>query len=396
VSIIAASIERFPNSLRYFSRPYKSPDESFRKALPNQAQIPVDDEATALAAAERVFHKAHYRPEHVVRNHRQSIFGERNRLSEMAVYLVHASLLLIFLGGIVDALYGWRGNLMLTRGQMSNTVQMRDDRGRTLPFAVRCDGAGQENYQDGTPKKWWSKLAVVENGREVMRKEIVVNDPLVYQGIRFYQSSYGSTGKIDTLSLTVTPVAGDGKPQDVTLAMNQKVSIDPDTTVRMTEFIPDYVVSDGQVYTRSAQVENPAAHLVLESKGTSINVWLPPIPGFAENDKSPYKFEGKDLKMAYFTGLEVSHEPGQWAVWGGVLLMAVGLTAVFYLVHIRLWAVTVRDAQGRLTLWVGGSSNKNKDVFEQKFADLITEIQSELKTQATLQAEEPVASLAGD
>ena len=31
-SIIAASVERFPNAWRYFARPYKSPDESFRRA----------------------------------------------------------------------------------------------------------------------------------------------------------------------------------------------------------------------------------------------------------------------------------------------------------------------------------------------------------------------------
>jgi len=396
LSIVAASIERFPNSWRYFARPYKSPDDSFRKALPNQTQIAIDDEANALAVAERVFRKAHYHPQHVVRNQQQGIFGERNRMSEMAVYIVHASLLLIFLGGIVDALYGWRGNLMLTRGQQSNTIQLRDNRGRALPFAIRCDGAGQENYQDGTPKKWWSNLTVIENGQEVMRKEIVVNDPLVYQGVRFYQSSYGSTGKVDKLSLTVTPVSGSAAPRVVDLAMNEKVALDPDTTVRMTEFIPDYVVSDGQVYTRSAQVTNPAAHLVVESKGQAINVWLPPIPGFAENDKSAYNFEGKDLQMAYFTGLEVSHEPGQWAVWGGVLLMAIGLTAVFYLVHIRVWAVTVRDAQGSMALWVGGTSNKNRDVFEQKFADLVKEIRSELTTHTKLQLEEPVASLAAD
>ncbi len=46
LSIVAASIERFPNSWRYFSRPYKSPDESFRKALTIQAQIAIPDEVT--------------------------------------------------------------------------------------------------------------------------------------------------------------------------------------------------------------------------------------------------------------------------------------------------------------------------------------------------------------
>ncbi|HKN72660.1 MAG TPA: cytochrome c biogenesis protein ResB, partial [Terriglobales bacterium] len=33
VTIIAASIDRFPNSWRYFSRPYKYPDESFRRSV---------------------------------------------------------------------------------------------------------------------------------------------------------------------------------------------------------------------------------------------------------------------------------------------------------------------------------------------------------------------------
>ena len=41
LSIVAASIQRFPNSWRFFSRPYKSPDEAFRKALPTQALIPI-------------------------------------------------------------------------------------------------------------------------------------------------------------------------------------------------------------------------------------------------------------------------------------------------------------------------------------------------------------------
>ncbi len=58
------------------------------------------------------------------------------------------------------------------------------------------------------------------------------------------------------------------------------------------------------------------------------------MPGIAENANSPYTFDPKDLKTGLFTGLEVSHEPGQWAVWAGVVLMAVGLTFVFYVVHI--------------------------------------------------------------
>jgi cytochrome c biogenesis protein len=394
LSIIAASVQRFPNAWRYFSRPYKSPDESFRKALPGHVLIPIQDEEQALSVAERILHKAGFGPERIVRENSFSLFGERHRLSEMAVYIVHASLLLIFLGGIVDALYGWRGFVTLTRGQESSEVIPQNGAKRTLPFAVRCDGAGQENYADGSPKRWWSDLAIIKDGQVVLRKQIVVNDPLVYGGARFYQASYGQTGKLDKLVLIATP--RDGRPsRDVAIAVNETVPIDADTTVRLAEFIPDYVVSDGQVYARSNDLENPAAHLVVESKksGASASVWLPPIPGLEQNASSPYAFEGKDVQMAYFTGLEVSHEPGQWSVWAGVVLMGLGLVLVFYFVHKRVWAVPVRDARGQLLLWIGGISNKNKDAFEQSFQELVEQIKSELKSSSQAGANAPALVL---
>src|SRR5579863_1800099 len=179
LSIIAASVQRFPNAWRFYSRPYKSTDETFRNALPNHVLIPIKDEQVALSAAERAFKKAGFKPEHIVRESSFSLFGERNRFSEMAVYIVHASLLLIFLGGIVDALYGWRAFVTLNRGQQSSQVQTQNGSKLELGFAVRCDGAGQENYTDGTPKRWWSDLAIVANGQTVVSKQIVVNDPLV-------------------------------------------------------------------------------------------------------------------------------------------------------------------------------------------------------------------------
>ena len=396
LSIVAASIQRFPNAWRFYSRPYKSPDEGFRKALVVQAQVTIPDEEAGLIAAEQVFQRAGLKPERIVRENSFSLFGERHRISEMAVYLVHASLLLIFLGGIVDALYGWRGFVSLTRGQQSNQV-LQNNNTRSLPFAVRCDGAGQENYADGTPKRWWSKLVVIENGREVQRKEIVVNDPLVYRGIRFYQASYGRTGKIDKLVLNARPASGETPVKEIALGPDETQHLDEDTTVRLAEFIPDYVVQDGQVYARSNDLENPAAHLIVESKktGMPVNVWLPPIPGFEQNAASPYRFEGKDVQMAYYTGLEVSHEPGQWSVWAGVILMGFGLAFVFYIVHVRVWAVPVRDASGHLTLWLGGSANRNKDLLEQRFRKLIQEVEAEISPKAVASVAEHATSLAG-
>lgn len=396
LSIIAASVERFPNAWRYFSRPYKSPDANFRRALPLQVSIPISNEEQGLSAAERVLHNHGLKSERIVRTESFSLFSERHRISEMAVYIVHASLLLIFLGGIIDALVGWRGFLMLTPGKAGNQIEMKSGVTRNLPFSIRCDAAGEETYTDGTPKKYWSKLAVVDKGEEVSRKEIVVNDPLVYRGVRFYQASYGRTGKLDELVLNATPAKG-GAPQQISLAMNQAVSLDPETKVQIVEFIPDFVVQDGHVYARSNDVVNPAVHMVVTSSKTNavVNYWLPNIQGVAENASSPYILEPKDLKTGVFTGLEVSHEPGQWAVWAGVVLMAIGLTFVFYVVHTRIWVVPVQSANGQLVLWVGGAANRNRDAFEEKFESLVEEIKQDLKPASVPTGQAHAAPIAG-
>ena len=398
LSIIAASVQRFPNAWRYFARPYKSPDESFRKVLPTQALIAVADDEQGLSAAERAFRHLGLKAERIVRTNSFSLFAERNRISEMGVYIVHASLLLIFLGFIVDSLYGWRGFLMLTPGSASDQIELKNGSPRTIPFSIRCDGTGEETYADGTPKRWWSKLAVVDGGREIARKEIVVNDPLVYQGLRFYQASYGRTGKLDQLIVNATPARGATRtPQEISLAVNQTVALDADTSVQLVEFIPDFVVQDGRVYARSRDVVNPAVHLVVTSKkaNTSVNVWLPDIPGVGENASSPYIFDPKDLKTGLYTGLQVSHEPGQFAVWAGVVLMALGLTFVFYVVHMRFWVVPVVDAQGRTALWVGGTANRNRDAFELKFKNVVKEIQKELETEIVSSAPAHATSISG-
>src|SRR5580700_2900027 len=397
-SIIAASVERFPNAWRFFARPYKSPDESFRRVLPTQAQIPVADEEQALSAAERAFRHLGLKAERIVRPDSFSLFSERNRISEMAVYIVHASLLLIFFGFIVDSLYGWRGFLMLSPGTASNQIQMKDGALRTIPFSIRCDGTGEETYADGSPKRWWSKLAVVDGGREISRKEIVVNDPLVYQGLRFYQASYGRTGKLDQLILNATSVNGAPRtPQEISLSMNQTVALDADTSVQLVEFIPDFVVQDGRVYARSKDTVNPAVHMIVTSNkaNSSANVWLPPMPGIDENASSPYTFDPKDLKTGTYTGLQVSHEPGQWVVWAGVVLMGIGLTFVFYVVHMRFWVVPVRNAQGGTLLWIGGTANRNRDAFEMKFKTVVEQIQKELKPGSAATAPTDATTISG-
>jgi cytochrome c biogenesis protein len=384
INIVLASLERFPGVWHYFVRPYRRPEPHFLAGLPLQKEIPIHDIPAGMQAAEQAFRHRGFKPQRVGSGPDASIFVERHRFARLAAYVVHASLLLIFAGGIVDAVWGYRGFLALGQDQETSEVELQSGVHKMLPFTIRCLAAGQENYPDGTPRRWWSKLVVVENGREVKRKEIAVNDPLVFGGVRFFQSSYGSTGQVSQLWLTATPQSGSGHAKEIVLTPDEPASLDPETTVRLTAFVPDFVLDGNQIESRSDQPNNPAIQLSVDSQRSGeTKVWLfPRFPKFSHPDKSPYTFQLRDLRMGYFTGLQVAHEPGQWFVWAGVLLMGVGLAMAFYFVHLRFWVVPVNDGRGRVVLWVGASASKNREELEKRFGLLVEEVEKNLRTES--------------
>ena len=210
LSIVLVSIDRFPNAWRFYARPYRKTDSHFRSGLASKVELPIRDAEQGLNAAERALKKLRWPVERVAYKKEPALYCEQHRFSVMAVYVIHASLLLIFCGGIIDGIFGYNGFMQLQRGQQVNQIELRNGAKKTLPFSIKCYGAGQENYADGSPKKWWSKLAVIQDGKEVQTKEIVVNDPLVHRGLRFYQASFGMTGNLDALKLLATPASGSG------------------------------------------------------------------------------------------------------------------------------------------------------------------------------------------
>lgn len=383
ISIIFASLERWPNAWRYYERPYRKPDSSFRAVHPTRFQVPIADSESGIGVAERAMRKLGFNPQRVRQDGEVSLFAEKNRFAVLAVYIVHASLLLIFLGGILDGIWGYKGYLSLVPGTPAvNQVELFDKTIKTLPFSVRCDEAGQENYTGrfaGMPKRWWSKMTVIEDGREVLHKDIEVNEPLVYRGVRFFQSGFGLSDQPATYIVAYGAIAAPETVQSMEIPANGEAEF-AGNKVRVVKFLPDaYRQDNGEVYQRSKELRTPAVQLAITTPdGKMGSVWL--LYGEpSKADVAPYAMQLADLKMNNETGLQVSYEPGQWAVWAGCVLMGIGLIISFYVVHMRFWAVAVHDGKGGLTLWVGAAANKkNREAFEQKFRDLKQEITNEL------------------
>jgi cytochrome c biogenesis protein len=120
-------------------------------------------------------------------------FAEKGRYTLFGVYLVHFSVLLILIGGIMGSLFGFEAFVNIPEGDGADKVMLRKNRiPKPLPFNVRCEKFTVEFYPNGTPKEYRSDLAFIRDGKVAFQGPLMVNHPITFEGITFYQSSYGS------------------------------------------------------------------------------------------------------------------------------------------------------------------------------------------------------------
>jgi cytochrome c biogenesis protein len=384
-NIALASIERFPQVWRLFVRPHYAADATFMRALPFQREIPLGphtpQEGFALAALKLENLGYPPRPDVLPQG---TLYVEKHRLVRLAPYIVHASLLIIFAGAIIDGTHGYRGSINLRPGMSTDVVEPLTTQGalRHLDFTLRCDAAGMDAYPDGSPRQYWSQLTILENGREVERKKIYVNDPLTYKGVRFFQAMYTATGTPRKLVMEAHwQENGVEKHQMLVLAPGAPAPLgEQGAAVALAEFIPDYVLQGNQISSRSDEPRNPAIHLQVGRPGSQVtNSWvLANSPQLNPPNDTGVSFRYVSVEMDATTGLEVAREPGQWLIWAGCLLLTTGLMMALYLSHIRIWGIVTTDRTGQPVLLLGGQPSKYRENFERKFHELTEAVEAEL------------------
>lgn len=282
-------------------------------------------------------------------------FSQKNRWSRIGVYCVHLSILIIFVGAMIGHFFGFKGSVMIP--EMRSTEKVYSAKTSTpidLGFEVRCDSFAIEFYDNGMPKEYKSSLSVLENNQVIEKKDIEVNSPLTYRGITFYQSSYEAYKEF-VFSITEKKT---GETNQQILPFQQQVSWDKKRIhfgIINAEAIGQRVVR-AKVWFKAG--DNPATiHWLADNVGTVIT------SGGAE-----YLLTAKQM---YATGLQVAKDPGVWVVYFGCGLMMLGLYMAFFLAHQRIWLYKEVGTAGT-TLYLGGSTNKNKPAFARHFSQLET------------------------
>jgi cytochrome c biogenesis protein len=375
-SLIVCSLRRLPQTWRIMARPKVELEDSGFKASPNRRtlslRLPRAEAAAVVGAALRT---SGFRPRESERDGALYYFAQKGAYSRLGIYATHFSIIMIFVGGLLGSLYGFKAYMQITEGDTSDQIMMRGNEGRrgTLPFKVRCDDFNVEYYAGGQrPKDYYSQLTVIDGGKETLHERIEVNSPLQYQGIWFYQSSFGDTGRGLKIRLrAVDPKSGAG--HDLNFTGTEVLPVPgTDVKVQLQSIYPDFTQDEnGRPTSRSNQPKNPAAAVrVILADGSSKLTYLFKLrPDIQTVVGLPVDLTFTDFSSIQYTGLQVVYDPGVWVIWAGCALMVIGLWFAFFSSHRRVW-VRLREEGGATVVVLAGNANKNRDSFAEQFERL--------------------------
>lgn len=275
-----------------------------------------------------------------------AVFYEKGSLSRYGVLVIHASVLVVLLGGLMGLVAGHKGFIMLRVGEETDSAISRKRAGSVIPlgFKVRCKDFRVSFYPGGEPKEYASDIEIVGDAGEVVREgKIRVNEPLSYGGMWFYQSTYGKSNLYTFLVDGRKVVLGEQEVYNKAEAPFMVVRY----AAQVHDFGPGVMVAymDGEepkTVWFLRDVERMRTQKVLGSRITL------------------EKIDGQ-----YYTGLEVSRDPGVPVVLSGFGLMLLGLYINFFTFHRRIY---VADEGNSVS--IAGLASRNKEALLEELKKL--------------------------
>jgi cytochrome c biogenesis protein len=377
-NLIICSIDRLPRTLKIVKEPIHplTPDHlekmSIKRTIVLKGRYPHVKE-TVSGSMKRIGFKA----SESSGEKGTQFFGEKGNFTRFGVYITHFSILIILAGAIIGSRLGFNGFLPLQEGETSAVAYKERQASIPLGFDIRCDKFEVDYYgETDMPKAYRSWLTVFKNGSVVMQKVISVNDPLKYEGVTFYQSSFGIVpGSLGQGIFVLRAVSKDGKA-DVINARPGDIFAIPGTDVKghIANFSPALTFDQGgRPFTYDKNMVNPAVYVEFSGLGNPYAAWFFKRYPQTWNLPDGSRIEFQDYWGVQYTGLQVRKDPGVWVVYLGCIIMAVGLYITFFTSHRKVW-VHIGEEKGATRIMVAASANRNRAAFEtkiEKVADML-------------------------
>ncbi|MBA7568746.1 Cytochrome c biogenesis protein CcsB [subsurface metagenome] len=364
INIIVCTFKQVPRIIRLISPEKKEIDDTIFRSSQIRKTFQSQQRLSDLERQSEILIKSLVgNPVKITKNGASYFFAEKGKYSRLGMIFVHISILLILAGGLIGTMWGFNGQMNIVEGEKSDTVTLFGGKGpEKLDFDVRCDDFTVEFYETGMPKEYKTDLTIIDDEKKVVSGVMRVNHPLVYKGLKFCQATYGIAEVSD-----FRIVAKNNKTEEETvlkLNMMKKVSLpDSNTSFAIARFVTDH----GGM--------GPAVLGVLLEPGKAHDIFWIFQNGRSsdQQQKGGFAFTLKDFSRLYYTGIQVSKDPGVSLVWIGFCLIMMGFILNLFFTHKRIW-LRISGSQDKYEISIAAGVSKNRETFEEKLEGLTREI----------------------
>jgi cytochrome c biogenesis protein len=341
ISIVICTLDRTPRLWRQ-SKEIRvvQPEAFYDPALPDRAALTgVDADAVRAALRRQRFAVREAELDGV-----QFLYGDRHRWTKLATLISHMGLILFLIAGVVTWQFGDEQGLVVAQGD-TLTVQPIGTPGLLLVKNYDFEAPGF--LATGQASDFTTDLGVFQNGTEIARKTIRVNDPLEIDGYSFHENGFGAAPELLISDAAGKPLwdgpvpltdTADGFPwgtlsvpgRDIGLSLLLKQTPDGLGTVLILPYRVTGRESDG-----SPKVD------YLDQSVLAIGPGEAAVPAGLDFSVGVRRFSDYVLLIA-------KKDPGQGIVWTAFLLLIIGLAITFYLPRRRIWARIAPSGELRL------------------------------------------------
>lgn len=358
----------------------------------------------ALERAAEALRKHNYRPKKMEHgDNPPQMFARKGRIGEVGSLFFHYSFVILLVAAVLGKMGGFEGRAFIIEGERWVEQHLQyDSMVEGKLFARSDDHKGFELQIDDfkstylgkdqgyMPKDFTTTASIYEGDKLVSQRKIRVNEKLKYNGVKFYQSSYGWAPHIKVVQdrvvdgkkikevlydkPTIFFPGASGQALDArgefTIPENPDPN-DPEQLRIRAQFAPDVSPTTGAL--QSPYLKNPAM-LITVDKGpnrTSLIAQDVIREGIPEIKKAGLTITMPEVKE--WTGLEVNKDPGVTAVYFSFTIMILGVMIALYLSHRRVWVAAVPSGSGykaKTTLIFAGVADKNRNAFAIEFEEL--------------------------
>jgi cytochrome c biogenesis protein len=347
-SLTACTFKRQLPALKWFSRTwnfYSQPRQFQKLAL--SAEL----DKGSVSSLTQLLQQRRYR---VFEGENNTLYARKGIVGRIGPIVVHVGILIILAGAILGTMTGFMGQEMVPSGenfQVHNIVDAGPWAAPQVPkdWSMRVNRFWIDYTAQGGINQFYSDLSVLDQqGQEVKRKTIFVNEPLRYRGVTFYQTDWGiaairiQINKSPILQLPMAQLNTNGKGRLWGTWIPTKTDLSEGVSLLAKDL-------QGML-------------LIYDAKGQLVNTLR---PGMATD------INGVTLKIVEVvgsTGLQIKADPGIPMVYAGFGLLMLGVV-MSYVSHSQIWALQ-KDGH----FYVGGKTNRAQVAFEREFIEVLERI----------------------